>query len=128
MALVKCPEYGTQVFDQANACSSCGHPVTSEAPVDADVRTCPRCAETVKAAAKVCLHCGHDFFRTERCVCGPALLSLLIPGLGQVVKGEFVPGHLLTCGRGALVCVSGLGHEHCLGGVSLFEDWQVGDL
>lgn len=26
-----------------------------------DEKTCPRCAETVKAAANVCKHCGYDF-------------------------------------------------------------------
>ena len=25
------------------------------------VKTCPQCAEEVKAAAKICLHCGHRF-------------------------------------------------------------------
>lgn len=25
------------------------------------VKTCPRCAETIKAAAKVCLYCGQEF-------------------------------------------------------------------
>ena len=29
--------------------------------VDEGDKTCPRCAETVKAAAKVCKHCGHEF-------------------------------------------------------------------
>ncbi len=27
-----------------------------------DEKTCPRCAEQVKAAAKICRFCGHDFF------------------------------------------------------------------
>lgn len=29
--------------------------------VNSDEKICPRCAETVKAAAKVCRYCGHEF-------------------------------------------------------------------
>ncbi|HEX8583039.1 MAG TPA: zinc ribbon domain-containing protein [Allosphingosinicella sp.] len=29
--------------------------------MDTDEKKCPRCAETVKAEAKVCRHCGYDF-------------------------------------------------------------------
>lgn len=32
----------------------------------ADSKTCPRCAETVKAAALVCKHCGHEFPAPEK--------------------------------------------------------------
>jgi hypothetical protein len=33
--------------------------VTGE--VAAEFRDCPRCAETIKRAAKVCRYCGYDF-------------------------------------------------------------------
>ena len=33
--------------------------------MEADEKTCPRCAETVKAAAKVCRFCGHEFDTNE---------------------------------------------------------------
>ena len=36
--------------------------VTGE--VESDLKDCPRCAETVKRAAKVCRFCGHDFEST----------------------------------------------------------------
>ena len=29
--------------------------------MEADEKKCPRCAETVKAEARVCKHCGHEF-------------------------------------------------------------------
>jgi len=32
---------------------------------DGREKTCPRCAETVKAAALVCRYCGHEFDRTD---------------------------------------------------------------
>jgi hypothetical protein len=33
--------------------------------VDDDSKSCPRCAEAVRAQAKVCRHCGHDFSTDE---------------------------------------------------------------
>ena len=36
-------------------------PRTDRAPLPPDSMTCPRCAETIKAAAKVCRFCGHRF-------------------------------------------------------------------
>ncbi len=38
--------------------------VRATGEVPSDLKDCPRCAETVKRAAKVCRFCGHDFERT----------------------------------------------------------------
>jgi ribosomal protein L32 len=35
--------------------------VAHTAAVAAQFKACPRCAETVKAQATVCKHCGHEF-------------------------------------------------------------------
>lgn len=34
--------------------------------VEGEEKNCPRCAETVKQAARVCRYCGHDFERETR--------------------------------------------------------------
>ncbi|MBV9990066.1 MAG: hypothetical protein JOZ72_02130 [Alphaproteobacteria bacterium] len=39
--------------------------------MDADEKICPRCAETVKMAAKVCKHCGYEFPASEQPVPAP---------------------------------------------------------
>lgn len=95
MALIECTECGQRVSDAAEACPGCGHPVGgwTGATVDAGARkTCPKCAESIPAAAQVCRHCGHDFERAARGGCGPAILSLLIPGLGQLARGQVLAG------------------------------------
>lgn len=54
--------------------------------------TCPRCAEQVQAEAKVCRHCGYNIARGQAGGCLPALLSLVIPGLGQLARGRVLSG------------------------------------
>jgi uncharacterized paraquat-inducible protein A len=39
-------------------------PQSSQSP-SSESKVCPRCAETVKLAAKVCRYCGHDFGEAE---------------------------------------------------------------
>ena len=40
-------------------------PTSSRIPAPAaDEKTCPRCAEQVKAAARICRYCGHNFEAT----------------------------------------------------------------
>lgn len=73
----------------------CGHPVARtddgwSSRRHGQFKRCPRCAESVDAAAVVCKHCRFNFEAAARGGCGPALLSLIIPGLGQLVRGEFV--------------------------------------
>lgn len=94
MALIECAECGRQLSDQASSCPNCGHPIAraEEALDSAATKPCPKCAERVKEGATVCKHCGYDFVRGQRGGCGPALLSLLIPGLGQLVKGQVLSG------------------------------------
>jgi hypothetical protein len=51
---------GKQLLDRINNPAQAAGPHSFEATVAADSRTCPFCAETIKAAAKVCKHCGRD--------------------------------------------------------------------
>jgi TM2 domain-containing membrane protein YozV len=81
---------------------------TSANPVTADATIrCPYCAEEISAAAKKCKHCGEFLdstlreartqtsFPQERQTWNPgtaAVLSLLIPGTGQMYKGRVGAG------------------------------------
>ena len=78
-------------------------PVSPATAVEANVR-CPYCAEVISAAAKKCKHCGEFLDSTLRQVRMPtsarqqqaqtwnpgiaAVLSFVIPGAGQMYKGQ----------------------------------------
>jgi zinc-ribbon domain len=68
VALIKCPECGKEVSSAAASCPSCGHPITgaSQAPIQAPER---------KWSPGVA-----------------AVLSLVIPGAGQMYKGQIFSG------------------------------------
>lgn len=38
---------------------------TDEKTANLQEKVCPRCAETVKAAAQICRFCGHEFFEAQ---------------------------------------------------------------
>lgn len=87
---------------------------------EADLTTCPYCAETIRAAARKCKHCGDilDQFlleATERASRSTqdewnpgvaAVLSLVLPGAGPMYKGNVVEGMLwLPAASRSLVAV-----------------------
>jgi TM2 domain-containing membrane protein YozV len=73
-----------------------------------EIKICPDCAEEVRAAARKCRYCGHAFDPSLAAVPMPvqvvgglkiknnnllaALLSAIVPGLGQILKGEATTG------------------------------------
>ena len=72
---------------------------------------CPACRHSVSEEAEACPSCGHPFTPRSNVVVmahvwNPViagLLSLIIPGLGQVYKGQIIRGVLW-------LCVVGLAH------------------
>jgi TM2 domain-containing membrane protein YozV len=74
-------------------------PANPTATAEPRVR-CPYCSELVAFAAKKCKHCGEFFDPAIRHSQAPkawnpgvaAVLSLVIPGAGQIYKGQIGPG------------------------------------
>ena len=92
VALVQCKECARQISDRAEMCPHCGYSEGSVGPIPRadDLKRCPNCSELVRSEALVCRYCRHKW--GERGGCGPAVLSLLVPGLGQVALGDYARG------------------------------------
>jgi len=94
-------------------------PANPAATAESNIR-CPYCAEVISAAAKKCKHCGEfldNSLRQARMstptaqqpqhVWNPgiaAVLSLVIPGAGQMYKGQIGPGIWWLIGTVAGYC------------------------
>lgn len=108
MALIDCPGCGRRVADTAPRCPDCLRaialppdetpPMTPEmfaakyaaAPGPA-LGSCPACAGKVSQAAATCPHCGHPI--KARGNPGIAfVLSAIVPGLGQMYRGQIAAG------------------------------------
>lgn len=114
--IVDCPHCGRS-FQPPGACTmgevvQCQHcasrftfrrrKAAAPPPLPAAVRTCPFCAEEIKIDAKKCRHCGELLDpilrdaargRSRRGGDSTALvLSLILPGAGQMYKGELAAG------------------------------------
>ena len=112
---MRCPHCDDPIDDGSVVCPNCNKDVrpVSPTPTSASVTTsraikqCPFCAEEILEKAIVCKHCSHDL-RTgaapgqtvviqsgDQRLWSPgvaAVLSLVIPGAGQMYKGEIGGG------------------------------------
>lgn len=63
MAMIKCPECGKEVSENAAKCPGCGYPIKSEKKKEKKMKEekieCPECHEEVDAKSTVCPYCGN---------------------------------------------------------------------
>ena len=57
MAIMKCPDCGQDISDQAPKCVYCGQKITRKV-------LCPECKEQIKEGLKQCPKCGYNFPKT----------------------------------------------------------------
>jgi len=100
MAALRCPRCGSD-------------PRTPRWTTGAETKICPYCGETILAVARKCKHCNeyldHELSqRRQHKTWNPgtaALLSLLIPGMGQMYKGQLGRGFAWLIGVVAGYCM-----------------------
>lgn len=61
MALIKCPECGHDVSDQAITCPNCGYPLKSSNVTEFNqMQYCPYCGKQNDSTADFCAYCGKN--------------------------------------------------------------------
>lgn len=69
MAIIKCPECGHQVSDQAKTCPSCGIEISGK------VMRCPECGDVVFNNQEMCPNCHHSLHMSNTTPAGPGNVS-----------------------------------------------------
>jgi TM2 domain-containing membrane protein YozV len=146
-----CPHCGKEIKDKSDICKWC-HGDVSPAAVAAlsetraaaqrphpETKTCPFCAEEIKWEAKVCKHCQRDLQTgtvggilvqpTPQWNKGiAAVLSLVIPGAGQMYKGQVANGLVwlvfVIIGYFALVVPGVILHILCILGAASGDPYR----
>lgn len=91
MALISCPDCGTQVSDAAAACPKCARPISHRMPAQA--APAPAFSPMTNQAQNVVVNVGNMGAPVPQWSPGvAAVLSFFIPGLGQLYKGQILNG------------------------------------
>lgn len=142
--VLKCPNcssrlnLGDDLAGQVVACLKCAQRVTAPAlgarpaaearaaDPECDAAVCPYCCEAILPGAKKCKHCGEFLDGNLREDAAPdqwkpgvaAVLSLFVPGAGQVYKTQIGAGLcwlvFVACGYFALPLTGFLLHISCI--------------
>lgn len=59
MALIKCPECGSDVSDKAPVCPKCGVDIALDNSNES-ANICPDCGNKIDSASKICTNCGYN--------------------------------------------------------------------
>lgn len=118
MSLISCPECERRISSAASACSGCGHPLL---PVVG--RTIAAGSGSTPVTQVVHVQVGDPNYQRRWNPLLAAILSLILPGLGQLYKGQVFNGIawfiVVAIGYAALIVPGLLLHFCCIIGAAV---------